>query len=604
MDIRQEIQEFVSANDNNGALLLTGKWGCGKSYLVKHLVEEINKQNDFAVAIVSLFGINSVEMLHARVKDEYLELSSGLLGNVARKAYGLIQKIATEGAKITAAAMPESVAASAVSTGVSSIFSLDPLSLVTVKDTIGTGDKERKFAIVFDDFERCGIPKKELLGVINEFSENRKIKTILIADEEKISDSEYLEFKEKLITRTLKLNPDHSSTIHAIIENYAEPDEAYKAFLLENEDCLCGAFFHSKYNNLRTLKACIFDFRRVHKAWKDAGVPMDDIESVFYKFCAMEYEAKAGLYGKAPLVGYKLNTPGETDEERDAANKKISDKYLPDTFNYTIVSLARWIVEGDWDEDRFVTDIRSRYVKVDISHEAKFINYHFWDLQQEDIDQGMPVLVARAYKGEATRDELIALLQKTFALKKHGISLPCEVDYSKIDQGLELRKAKMRNGEIPAGKRRTFTEDSQIEAEAIPLNKKIEAMDEQIYAWSNRQLFIAFLNHEGKISHYDLRNRYIDAFDDMLLALFVRAYNEAENGEKRELCWALTGIDFNHKDYSSLTDKVLSKKNFGLLLAQIEREAATTKDQMAAVIAKSFIPLIEEKIVQFDTPTE
>ena len=210
MDIKKELKEFISATDNNGALLLTGKWGCGKSYMVKYLVKEFNEKNDVAIAVISLFGINSVEMLHSRVKDEYLELSSGLLGHVARKAYGLIEKLTIEGSKMVAAAMPDSTRASAAATGVSSIFSFNPLNLVSVKNTIGTGDKERKFVVVFDDLERCGIPKKDLLGVINEFCENRRIKTILIADEEKISDSEYLEFKEKLVARTLKLNPDYS----------------------------------------------------------------------------------------------------------------------------------------------------------------------------------------------------------------------------------------------------------------------------------------------------------------------------------------------------------------------------------------------------------
>lgn len=41
--------------------------------------------------------------------------------------------------------------------------------------------------LFFDDFERSKLDRIELMGVINEYSENRKVKVIIIADEEKIA---------------------------------------------------------------------------------------------------------------------------------------------------------------------------------------------------------------------------------------------------------------------------------------------------------------------------------------------------------------------------------------------------------------------------------
>lgn len=227
MDIRNEIVEFINADESNGALLITGHWGCGKSYLVKAIVNDFNKCDEYAVAIISLFGIDSISMLHERVKDAYLEFNSGLLGKTARKAFDVLKKLTNESAKITAAALPTSVTASAISTGISSVTSFDALKFVTVKNTVGVGEKLRKFAIVFDDFERGGVDRQQLLGAINEYSENRGIKTILIADEEKIKENEYKEFKEKLISRTLKMMPNHTDTIHSIIINYKDKDEDY-----------------------------------------------------------------------------------------------------------------------------------------------------------------------------------------------------------------------------------------------------------------------------------------------------------------------------------------------------------------------------------------
>ena len=598
MNIRNEIVEFINADESNGALLITGHWGCGKSYLVKALVNDFNKHNEYAIAIISLFGIDSVAMLHERIKDVYLEFNSGLLGKTARKVFGTLKKLTNESAKITAAALPTSVTASAISTGISSVTSFDALKFVTVKNTVGIGEKLRKFAIVFDDFERCGIDRKQLLGAINEYSENRVIKTILIADEEKIIEDEYKEFKEKLISRTLKMMPDHTDTIHAIIENYKDKDPEYKTFIVEYEHCFRGAFLHSGYNNLRTLKACIFDFKRVYTAWKKSNIPMDDIETILYKFCAIMFETKAGIYGKVNLTGYHIHLSG-TEDEKETQRRAVLDKYLPETFDYIFSSISSWIVEGEWDEDDFIQEIKRRYVKEAISHEQKFLNYHFWDLQQEDIDKGMPVVVQKANVGALSRDELISLLQKTHALNKNHISLPCDVNYPQIEKAFDDRKKRIKDGLIDEPKRRTFSELSQIDPDALTLYNKIEAMDEQLVAWENRKLFVRFLRNEGRVTQYDLKNRYIDCFDDELYRLFVDTYNNSLNGDRRELCWALKGIDFNNGRYSTQEDRAITIKNFRLLLQELDGQIKTNTDQMTTAIAKSFRELLEEKISAF-----
>lgn len=598
MNIQQEIIEFIGTEENNGALLITGSWGCGKSYLVKALVDDFNQGNEYAIAVISLFGIDSVAMLHERIKDAYLEFNSGLLGKSARKIFSALQKVANESAKVTAVALPASVTAAAISTGISSVTSFDALKFVSVKNTVGLGEKRRKFAIVLDDFERCGIDRKQLLGVINEYSENRLIKTILIADEEKIIQDGYKEFKEKLISRTLKMVPDHTDTIHSIIVSYKDKDTDYKEFIKKNEHCFRGAYLHSGYNNLRTLKACVFDFKRVYIAWKKSNIPMDDIENILYKFCAIMFETKAGIYGKVSLAGYRIHLSG-TNGEKEEQRRTILDKYLPETFDYVLSSISSWIVDGDWNEDDFIQEIKRRYVKESLTHEQKFLNYHFWDLQQEDINEGMPVVVKRACEGALSRDELISLLQKIHALKANHIQLPCVVDYIQIEKAFDERKQKIKNGLIDEPKRRTFSEHSQLDSEAITLYKKIENMDEQLVAWENRKLFVKFLNNEGRVTQYELKNRYIDCFDDELYDLFIATYNNSLNGDKRELCLVLKEINFNNSLYSSQDETKITIKNFKLLVQELDNQIEANTDQMAVAIAKAFKGLLEEKISSF-----
>lgn len=53
MDTEKEILKYIEKKENNGALLLTGKWGCGKTFLIKQIAEELN-QGKSIVLLLSL----------------------------------------------------------------------------------------------------------------------------------------------------------------------------------------------------------------------------------------------------------------------------------------------------------------------------------------------------------------------------------------------------------------------------------------------------------------------------------------------------------------------------------------------------------------------
>ena len=73
MDVRMEIENYISTNENNGALLLTGKWGCGKTYLLKDITKEINAKNKILMVRISLFGIDSVETFHKTISGDFIQ---------------------------------------------------------------------------------------------------------------------------------------------------------------------------------------------------------------------------------------------------------------------------------------------------------------------------------------------------------------------------------------------------------------------------------------------------------------------------------------------------------------------------------------------------
>ena len=237
MNTETEILEFLKVKENTGALLLTGKWGCGKSYLIKKLAEKLNtKTSKYHISIISLFGIDSISMLNRCVKEAYLAASSGVFTKTVRKAAQSVGKLIKSGAEVASAVDPTSAVSVGIAKGIGNAMTLNVFDYMPVKNEFGCGKKKKGFVLVFDDLERCKINIVDLLGAINEYSENKKIKILIIADEEKILDSndkkDYPDFKEKTIFQTIKLESNYDEIIDNIISQYQETEKFFVQNLL------------------------------------------------------------------------------------------------------------------------------------------------------------------------------------------------------------------------------------------------------------------------------------------------------------------------------------------------------------------------------------
>ena len=69
MNTIDEIKFFTETKESTGALLITGKWGCGKTHLIKNLAKELDA-NKYLVIVVSLFGVKSVELIPNIIKQK------------------------------------------------------------------------------------------------------------------------------------------------------------------------------------------------------------------------------------------------------------------------------------------------------------------------------------------------------------------------------------------------------------------------------------------------------------------------------------------------------------------------------------------------------
>ena len=202
------IRNYLSM-ESTGALMVSGEWGCGKTYHIENEVMHALQQEGWNPVKVSLFGIESVNEIPLRIVDNYKRpMSDESEGAENEKKKSRIfrwgkekaGKVAAKGAKL-----------------VSSISWLE--NFVDVNTLVGNNSgllynliPTEKTVIILDDIERVvdTIDVHTLLGAINGLVEQRKYKVVLIANNSYMQQKgeAKLVFKEKVIEKTLVYEPD------------------------------------------------------------------------------------------------------------------------------------------------------------------------------------------------------------------------------------------------------------------------------------------------------------------------------------------------------------------------------------------------------------
>lgn len=591
MNIESEILDYINCNENTGALLLTGPWGCGKSYLMKQIAKDLNQEKAAAIAVISLFGLDSISAINKRVKDEYISLKLGTLGKSARKLSKKLAILVKDGLAVAGSAAPGVTGLAAASQGLSSALSYDLFGFFDVQSTIGNNDSKRKFVIVFDDLERCDInSKKDILGAINNFVENKQIKVIVIADEDKIDGDDYREYKEKLISRTLCMTADYDSIIENISANYAEAADGYRDFLKENADLIKSVFVESRTFNIRMLKTILADFERVYAAWTKFGFAIEYMPWALYTFGAEVYLSKAPD---------KDDKPAPTRDLLFFTNE--GDDQYPNIGKYhsSFITTKQWITSGTWNAALFTEELKRKYAETDMSPLDRFLTYGFWDMQQEDIDVGLPQAVSLAYAGELSKDSVITLIQKIHALNEYNIAIPVQIDYQLVEDGLEKRLLKIRNGKLEDPASHLIIKESQFDAGASHLAKSLNRFDNRIESANNREKFIQYLNDRGSTSNYSILNLNMEEFDDELFSIFCMEYRLSNNIDRKNIALALLDLSFYSSEYSTQENMQHTTENFVKLIDFIK--ALDDTDSIAKLINISISDKIATKIKLSET---
>ena len=258
--IAEFLDKYVMSSDPRYAVMLTGTWGCGKTYFIKrwkdNLEDKITKNGKYSSLnkpiYVSLFGLSSIQDINEALTREIYPFMKTRAFKFGKKALKAVSSVAL---RCDLTKDDDTLLDKAN-------IQLDLVSLFRSE----YDEQEERRTIIFDDFERCKMPYVDLLGYINQFVEHSNIRVIILCHEEEVKGVErddYARFKEKLIGRTFKIEPDTLAVISDFCEQLGllELDEEQKQ-MIERVFEVVG------YNNLRSLYQALLDFSNLGIEYK------------------------------------------------------------------------------------------------------------------------------------------------------------------------------------------------------------------------------------------------------------------------------------------------------------------------------------------------
>lgn len=205
----------ASVNDDNLCILVNGRWGIGKTYLIKNFFEQ--NADDYDLVYISLFGKESIKEIE---RSLLLNLIPGFKSIEGYKGFvkfvgTLLKDVIGEVAKVNVE---------------------DYINLFSIENMRCNKINGKEIVICLDDLERKSdaIEMKDLLGLIERALTNFNV--ILIANTKKINEGELRNlktYKEKVIDHVIKIDKLNRNVLEQILEsmNVEDKDEIIDVYL-------------------------------------------------------------------------------------------------------------------------------------------------------------------------------------------------------------------------------------------------------------------------------------------------------------------------------------------------------------------------------------
>ncbi|WP_319544736.1 P-loop NTPase fold protein [Ruegeria conchae] len=239
---RSVVEQYLSLEKPRYALLVDAPWGSGKTHFIQRAT---NCQTDETRLYVSLYNVHTTEEFDwalVRAMNPWTDAKEGKVGGRIKEVISGVQVFGC------------SVDLTKVN--------LTEIALRRLPDTL-----------IFDDVERCGLPTKQMWGLINRFVEHEAKRVILIANSNEHTERpELLTTREKLVGQTVTIQADIEAAITSSWVN--TPSGQGRSFLQNHQAEIKETFEETGHQNLRL----------VLRAMRDAATLIDDIDPKIVAF--------------------------------------------------------------------------------------------------------------------------------------------------------------------------------------------------------------------------------------------------------------------------------------------------------------------------------
>ena len=620
MDLIEELKNYCDIDNPVGALMISGGWGCGKTYLIKtKFIPLVEKK--YVFVCVSLFGIDSLDKLRVDVKRKWLEKASELDKRDRKKA-----SKATESYKKIFGAIKDILPENLQKKGEVVASIMDLVNFVPISNRMF----QKKVVLVFDDLERSSISCIDLMGCINDYCENQGFNTIIIANEEKIKDGTdnelpYSEIKEKIVQRVIPFVPDYEEVVSNSIESLSCGIE-YRGLLRKNKELLVRIlsgdfndniiieqYENKNYNlggdkkreenqkeeeklrkllaqrphNIRSFKCALQDFERVYNKLVKANI--QDCSNWLLSFTCLMMTNKAGLIQEIPRYGnlfLYFNV----------------EKLYPGVFdtNFIVNGFSRWVIHGEWNDEVISKEIQLFLKKEKAATPLEILRTHkLPEIDEEVIEKGFNDLLVEVYAGHLSLDEYILFLYNCRYSRIYDIDLPT-IDWKQVGEGIRWQiKYLVRSDEKDSHSHRMIGDESkecftEDEWSAYQIIKEFRDNDVWIYE-KNQKLYIDLIGLDLNVAFRELSNKRYNAFSLEMEAATINAFKNADNMDKNRFCGWFIGIWGQYSNSPEIDGQVttLSLKKLRDDLNSVMQEYKEKSKNIAAGHTQKFIEKLD-----------